>query len=930
MVGESRIYESYLMIDDQCSWQKVFDFWADYKGIDTFRVSGAVTDDAGNPVPYPVVIINRGTTLYGWVMGDKAGKYTADLPNENTTQVYDLRVEKAGTVRGPTSANFTSDTVPLGGIDLKTGSSLVPVTFTFRDQNGNPVWGRLSVGTTPIVPFTGKTYFFSDSVADGSVAKGVVTALVAPGPYTARCYGEGFGFYSYTSSTSTFSQDISGNTTTNPTQTVTINKTLSAPTDWFGIDNHHHGVRSDAFSPPEVVSKAQMTAGLEVLTLDDHEYVLDNAPMYDWSRKMNATGYMPSEEVTASWAHFDILPLTTSAYTRFLDRAQANPIVNTNASLQGIIDDAHNAGVSIGANHPNSSYGLFLADDNKTVPGGMTDDFDGIEAQLGNTTLNEAMSFWNAYLTGGTYRGVTVTRPHYIYASTDIHDSGNGTSSGSRRSYVYVENGAAKSQADFDAFSLEFSRSQAAGHSYSSSGVFVTPASGKIFGNTYWTAASGTFTATFNVSALNNITDIYVFGSTGTGTATGAFTCKNLVSRTTYTGSDLSTSKDFTLTVDGVQGKQWYAIAAASSNGRYAFTNPMWVNADSTGPSASIDGVPATWVTHAVPLSFSGDDGSGSGVDFIEYRIGDGAWTKGSAATVAAEGETVVSYRATDKVGNVGPEASASVFIDNTGPGSSIDGVPASWVNHPVPLSFSADDGSGSGVDFVEYRIGDGAWTKGSAATVAAEGETVVSYRATDKAGNVGPEASASVFIDSTGPSASIDGVPATWVTHAVPLSFSGDDGSGSGVDFVEYKIGDGAWTKGSAATVAAEGETLVSYRATDKAGNVGPEASASVFIDTSTPRLTLSVMMHGSRVTARCWVMPTRLAGSRATLTVERKHGARWIKVKSSWVTLNTTTAHGWQYKAAKTGTYRLRATLARTTTHLAGKTTWHTFRVK
>ena len=26
IVGESRVYESYLMIDDQCSWQKVFDF----------------------------------------------------------------------------------------------------------------------------------------------------------------------------------------------------------------------------------------------------------------------------------------------------------------------------------------------------------------------------------------------------------------------------------------------------------------------------------------------------------------------------------------------------------------------------------------------------------------------------------------------------------------------------------------------------------------------------------------------------------------------------------------------------------------------------------------------------------------------------------------------------------------------------------------
>ncbi len=589
VVGEKRLYESYLMIDDEASWQGVYDFWADYKGLETFRVSGAVTDDAGEPVPHPVVIIYRGTSLYGWVMGDEDGNYVVDLPNESATQEYNLRVEKDGKVPGAPSPNFTSATVPAGGIPLETGGTLVPVTFSFRDQNGSPVWGRLSVGPAPLIGFTGKNYFLTDNAADGSVSKGTVTAMVAPGAYAATCWGEGFGFYSYTSSTTTFSQVVTGNTATDPNQTVVINKTLSAPEGWFGIDNHHHGVRSDAFSPPEVAAKAQITAGLEVLTLDDHEFVLDNSPMYDWSRLMGAMGYMPSEEVTPSWAHFDVMPLTMSAYDRFLDRAQQNRIINTNLPLQGIIDDAHNAGAAIGANHPNSGYGLFLADDNKTVPGGMTDDFDGIETRgtsnglnFRTNTLDEAISYWNAYVNGGSYRGVPVKRPHYIYASTDIHESGSSVGSGARRSYVYVKDGAAKSAADFDAFSLEFARSQAAGHSYNSSGVFVTPTSGKMFGDTYRTDATGAFSATFKVSSLNPITDIYVFGSTGTGTATGAFLNKNMVSRTTYAGSELSTSKDFTLSVSGVQGKQWYAIAAASSSGRVAFTNPIWVN----GPDA--------------------------------------------------------------------------------------------------------------------------------------------------------------------------------------------------------------------------------------------------------------------------------------------------------------------------------------------------------
>jgi hypothetical protein len=578
VVGESRAYESYLMIDDQCSWQKVFDFYADYKGLDTFRVSGSVTDQAGAPVSYPVVVIYRGTVLYGWVMGDEAGHYTADLPDESGVEPYRLQVEKSGTTPGTATADFTAATVPAGGIDLKTGSYLVPVKFHFRDQNGKAVWGRVAVGTTPTIAFTGRTFFFSDNAADGSVSKGDVTALVKPGAYSATCYGEGFGFYSYTTATNRYSQTLTGDTSTDTDRTVVIQKTLSAPTDWFGIDNHHHGTRADAFSPAEVVAKAQTTAGLEVLTLDDHEYVVDNILVYNWARLMGALGYMPSEEVTPSWAHFDVMPMTKAAYARFLDRDQKNAIVNTNASLQGIIDDGHNAGVAIGANHPNSGYGLFLADDNKTVPGGMTDDFDGIEAQFRTQTLGEAMTYWNAYLTGGSYRGVAVKRPHYIYASTDIHDSGGGTGSGARRSYVFVKDGAAKSKADFESFSLEFGRSQAAGHSFSSSGVFITPTSGKMYGDTYRADATGTFSATFNVSALNPISSVYVFGSTGTGTGTSPFAMKNLVSQTTYTGSDLSTSKSFTLTVKGVSGKQWYAIAAVSSDGKQAFTNPIWVN----------------------------------------------------------------------------------------------------------------------------------------------------------------------------------------------------------------------------------------------------------------------------------------------------------------------------------------------------------------
>jgi len=242
-----------------------------------------------------------------------------------------------------------------------------------------------------------------------------------------------------------------------------------------------------------------------------------------------------------------------------------------------------------------------------------------------------------------------------------------------------------------------------------------------------------------------------------------------------------------------------------------------------------------------------------------------------------------------------------------------------------------SDDGKTWSAEFTTFA-GNNSYT-----LPAGDGAKTVFAQFQDSEGNISDPVSATIKLDTTGPVSAIDGVPATWVTHPVPLSFTGDDGNGSGVDFVEYKIGDGAWIKDGAVTVTAEGTTVVASRATDKLGNVGPVTSASISIDTSTPRLTLRLsglrsgaMRLGRSVTARCAVTPTRLVSSRVTLTVERKHGARWIKVKSASVTIRATTAYGWKYRAAKKGTYRLRARLDMTAANSAAKTAWHKFTVE
>ena len=52
-----------------------------------------------------------------------------------------------------------------------------------------------------------------------------------------------------------------------------------------------------------------------------------------------------------------------------------------------------------------------------------------------------------------------------------------------------------------------------------------------------------------------------------------------------------------------------------------------------------------------------------SGVDFTEYRVNGGAWTKGNSVTVSALGAQTVDYRSADKAGNVETAKSVAFTI---------------------------------------------------------------------------------------------------------------------------------------------------------------------------------------------------------------------------------------------------------------------------
>lgn len=210
------------------------------------------------------------------------------------------------------------------------------------------------------------------------------------------------------------------------------------------------------------------------------------------------------------------------------------------------------------------------------------------------------------------------------------------------------------------------------------------------------------------------------------------------------------------------------------------------------------------------------------------------------------EGLHTIKVTAYDNAGNYYGPVFEQFFVDTVAPTTpTVIPSTSEWTNGDVTVTIIPGTDSNSGVARTEYKL-EGAtvqdWTAYNGSFVISnEGETTISARTIDNAGNISGTATGLVRIDKTGPSGPTI-VPSTtdWTNDDVLVTIVPGSDHSSGVKRTEYRLAGATvqdWTTYTTPiTISNSGETTVYARTIDNLDNESAESAYVVRIDKDAP----------------------------------------------------------------------------------------------
>ncbi|THD55405.1 CehA/McbA family metallohydrolase [Phenylobacterium sp.] len=520
--GESRTFEGWLQVGARGDLAPVVAVEIARRRLPSGELEGQVTGRDGRPIPAPVVVIEKSGQPYAWTVGDAAGRYRMALPAGDyrayaTAKSYSETARTAAAiVAGATLVRDFGDLRP-------PGSLRVSVT----DQaSGAPLDARIAIeqGQKPVVEFLGRKVFFTELDAGG-----VVEVKLAPGDYVLSV---AHGLNVLAPPVTVKAKVASGAT---ESLAAPIRLLADPPSrGWYAADLHHHADQAEAVTPPADLARSQLAAGLDLLFVSDHDATVNHRVLQAIADRRGVP-FIPSVEISTSWAHFNAYPVKLG-----------EPLaIDTGATtIDAVIAEARRLGAEVlQVNHPLIPYGYFASLDRGVAPGGFNPGFDLIEINSDNRgdddkVLARAWGFWNA------------GARHYLAAGSDTHDVWNQLS-GAVRTYAHP---------DGPVTAISFARALKAGHAYVTYGPLIFP--DRMFGETLRLKAGQTFDLGFDLKAATGLKSVSLIRQ-------GAV-AKSL----DLAASGRETHVSFPLKADT---RAWYALVVEDKAGGRAYTDPIWV-----------------------------------------------------------------------------------------------------------------------------------------------------------------------------------------------------------------------------------------------------------------------------------------------------------------------------------------------------------------
>jgi len=246
-----------------------------------------------------------------------------------------------------------------------------------------------------------------------------------------------------------------------------------------------------------------------------------------------------------------------------------------------------------------------------------------------------------------------------------------------------------------------------------------------------------------------------------------------------------------------------------------------------------------TFINTTTSISLSSSD-TGSGLKNIFYKVDSNQLeTYSSPFTIPVGSDHTITYYAEDNLGIQENEQTINIYLDTASPTIAISmGQPNSsdvYVTSSTIIEINADDGGGSGIEVIKYKIDQSSWiTYSSSVILSIEGSQTITAYALDMIGNPSTEITKSIVLDDSPPAASApDATDGNLeLKKGDPIYLESTD-SGVGDSTIFYSL-DGGITWQEYIILVADEDVIITYYAEDVLGNTGAEKTLTVTVASS------------------------------------------------------------------------------------------------